>query len=162
MKRGNCLFAHSGAFLLALAVSLPSLYGQQNSFSLMGNEYRQKNDKWYMYSEGRITAEIIPRRIIVRLSDKGKMEDFDFDRFNIKETSVFSRRFLDGFYILWVKDYGNPFKVAGQLEDTGLFDVIEFDGYGENTATPDDPRYTNQWNLKSDKLDMENAWDITT
>lgn len=140
-----------------------SLLAQPQEFTLMDREYRYEGGKWYTYFQGQIGDEIIPDRLVVRLSNSGDMKSFDFDVFNIKGVSVFSERFLDGYYVLSVAPESDPFQIAPQLENTTLFDVIEFDAYGQQAGTPNDPHFApDQWNLKSDKLNMEAAWNIST
>jgi|GEM_PF-4639487 len=148
--------------IVTLFISVSFLDAQQQYFSLMGREYCSEGKKWYTYFQGSIGDEIIPHRIIVRLIDRDDMKSFDFAGYNIQGVSAASRRILDGFYLLKVVPDADPFKIATQLEDAGLFDVIEFDALGKNLSTPNDPQYINQWNLKEDKLDMPHAWDIST
>jgi subtilisin family serine protease len=138
------------------------LIAQQQYFSLMERQYCYEGGKWYTYSQVHIGDEILLHRIIVRLIDRDDMKSFDFAGYNIQGISVGSRRILSGFYLLKVVSDADPFKIATQLENTGLFDVIEFDALGQNLETPNDPQYINQWNLKEDRLDMPHAWDIST
>jgi hypothetical protein len=50
---------------------------------------------------------------------------------------------------------------AEELKKTGLFDIVEFNAYGEyNDFTPDDSLRSNQWHLS--KINMYTAWDINT
>ncbi len=146
--------------ILLLAIS--ALIAQQQYFSLMERQYCYEGGKWYTYSQCHIGDEILLHRIIVRLIDRDDMKSFDFAGYNIQGISVGSRRILSGFYLLKVVPDADPFKIATQLENTGLFDVIEFDALGQNLGTPNDPQYINQWNLKEDRLDMPHAWDIST
>jgi len=149
--------------LLIFAISLlwiSSSAAQQQYFNLMDRTYCFDGRKWHTYFQDSIGDEIIPQRIIVRLIDRGDIKSFDFAGYKIQGVSVASRRILNGFYLLKVVADADPFKIATQLEDTDLFDVIEFDALGQNLSTPNDPQYMNQWNLKENRLDMPHAWDI--
>jgi len=59
-----------------------------------------------------------------------------------------------------VKSPQNPFVVASLFKENPLFDYVEFDAIGVFHTTPNDPYYSNQWNLS--KISMPSAWDITT
>lgn len=136
------------------------LYGQFQRFTLLNREYRLVANKWHASFAGMPGDEIIPLRIIVRLANKGYLENFDFYAADITGVSVGSPRFLGGYYVLTVSPDHDPFQVASLLEKTGKFDVLAFDSYGEWHVTPSDPEYSKQWNLP--KIQMPSAWDITT
>lgn len=144
--------------LLALASS--DLYAQVQRFALQNREYRLEGNKWFTFFDGKKGDEIIPQRLIVRLKDRGHVESLDFQRLNIGGVSMGSRRFLDGYYVLAIPAESDPFDVASTLEKTGQFDVLEFDTYGTYDATPNDPNYSQQWNLP--KIRLPQGWDITT
>ena len=56
------------------------------------------------------------------------------------------------------KDIG---EYAEELKKTKLFDVVEFNAYGEyNSFSPNDSLRSHQWHLS--KINTYNAWDITT
>ncbi|NIW48244.1 MAG: S8 family serine peptidase, partial [Gammaproteobacteria bacterium] len=136
---------------------------QTTSVFIHGTEYRQEDGKWYNYVQNRRGDEIIPERLVVRMSDRGSLESFDFGELGIKGVSLASQRYLNGFYVLHIAESENPFNIARILETTGLFDQLHFDGFdgiGRNPATPDDPKFSEQWNLAM--IEMEKAWDITT
>ncbi|MDZ7401080.1 MAG: S8 family serine peptidase, partial [candidate division KSB1 bacterium] len=158
-RMNNISFILIYVFMLLL-ISLSS--AQQQYFYLMDRTYCFAGGKWYTYFQGSIGDEIIAHRIVARLRDKGYLKGFNFADYNIQGVSVARRRILNGFYLLKVMPDADPFKIAKQLEETGLFDVLEFDALGQNLGTPNDPHYINQWNLKEDKLDMPHAWDIST
>jgi subtilisin family serine protease len=150
-------------FLLPLVVFIFSattyLYGQLRQFTLQGREYRLEGQKWYAFFEGKKGDEIIPHRLIVRLKDKGFVENIDFQRLNVSGITLGSERFLDGFYVLTIAPDQNPFQIASALEASGKFDVLEFDVIGQRNRIPSDPLYSQQWNLT--RIQMPSAWDIT-
>ena len=96
----------------------------------------------------------------MQLKDKGYLENFDFQHYNIKGVSLGSNRFLDGLYVLSIKPDLNPFDIATKLEQTNLFEVLEFDQIGKRDNTPNDPNFIMQWNLT--KIKMPDAWNFST
>jgi subtilisin family serine protease len=149
---------------LLIAVTLllvtSHIFGQFQQFMLQGREYRQEEGKWYTFFEGRKGDQIIPHRLIVRLKDRGFIESFDFQRFNISGVSMGSPRFLEGFYVLSIAPDHDPFQIASLLQRSSLFDILEFDAIGQRCDTPNDPQYSQQWNLPH--IQMPQAWDIKT
>ncbi len=144
---------------LILSINMVS---QSDKYILQGKEYQFIEGKWYSFLNGKQSDEIIPNRIVVRLKNKGYIESFNFQNLNLNGISLGSSRFLDGFYVLNVAKEQDAFFTASVLDSTGLFDVLEFDGFGKRSGVPYDPRFTQQWNLSQTKLKMVNAWDITT
>lgn len=140
--------------------TVTSLFAQSRQFTLQTKEYRYEDGNWYTFYEGHKGDKIIPERLIVKLKDKGALENIDFRRYNIKGVSLGSRRFLDGFYVLSIEPGNNPFDIAENLEKLNIFDVMEFDAIGQRHSTPNDPRFNQQWNLT--KIKMPDGWDITT
>ncbi len=131
------------------------------TFTLMGKDYKFHEEKWFTFFDGRLGAEVETSRLIVRLGDRGDVTRFPFDAFDIRGVTIASRRFLEGFYILSVETGMDPFPIARNLENTDLFDRVEFDVYMTRTAAPNDTKYVDQWNLMSDKLDVERAWNLS-
>ncbi|MFQ5652718.1 MAG: hypothetical protein ACE5IY_22525, partial [bacterium] len=76
--------------------------------------------------------KIVVLYIVVRLSDRGDMESFDFEGFNIQGLNIDGHRYLDGFYVLSVAQEIDASQMAKRTEQTALFNVIEFDAYGQN------------------------------
>lgn len=154
----------SGRFLLMIvtlfAVTTCDLFAQLQRFTLQEKEYRLEGNKWFSFFEGKKGDEIIPQRLIVRLKDRGYIETFDFQRVSISGVSMGSQRFLDGFYVLTISTDRNVFDIVSTLERTQLFDVLEFDAIGERQGAPNDPNFSQQWNLPT--IRMPQGWDITT
>jgi len=139
---------------------ISTLYAQK-SYKINGMEYRLHNGKWYSYN-GKLCDEVVESRLIVRLKNKGKMENFNFNTVNLKNISLATKSFLGGLYVLSIPEEINSFEAAKKLEKTGLFDIIEFDCFGRFHGTPNDDHFTDQWNLDATKLQLEKAWDFTT
>jgi hypothetical protein len=72
----------SSALLLILltlvALITSDVFGQLQRFTLQNREYRLEGNKWYTFFEGKKGDEIIPQRLIVRLKDRGYVENFEF------------------------------------------------------------------------------------
>lgn len=136
------------------------LIGQ--TFTVGCNNYQFIDGKWYYEVNGQSGNEIIPSRLIIRLQDGGDLQQFNFNALGISSGLTVSNRFLDGFYVLSIQNSENSFSVAQTLDQSGLFEVIEFDAYGTRTVVPNDPLYSYQWNLKEDKIRMESTWDFAT
>ncbi|KAA3610662.1 MAG: hypothetical protein DWQ05_21840 [Calditrichaeota bacterium] len=152
-------------FFIIIAVLLLAewLNAQDKLFKLDTKEYRfnENDQKWYTYFQNRFGDQILLNRVIVRFTDRRKIEDFEFTKYGIYDVNLISKRFLSGFYVLKVSQSSDPFLVAQQLLDSGQFDVLEFDALGSQESTPNDNKYQDQWNLFSTKRDMEYAWDIS-
>jgi len=145
---------------LTFFLIINTLYAQK-SCKINNIEYRLHNGKWYSYN-GKLCDEVVESRLIVRLKNKGKMENFNFNTIDLKNISLATKSFLGGFYVLSIPEEINSFEVAKKLEKTGLFDVIEFDCIGRFHGTPNDDHFPDQWNLDATKLQMEKAWGFTT
>ncbi|MDI6804820.1 MAG: S8 family serine peptidase, partial [Bacteroidota bacterium] len=133
---------------------------QLQQFKLQGRDYHLDGKNWYTFFEGKKGDEIIPNRLIVRLKDKGFIENLDFQRLSINGVSMGSARFLDGFYVLSIAPDRDPFYIASALQQSGRFEILEFDAKGKRLETPNDPLFPQQWNLT--KIQMQQAWDITS
>jgi len=134
---------------------------QQQYYKISNNKYFLEDKRW-VHKEERSNDkfEIDPKRLVVRLKSKEKMEDFDFVKQQIKDIRIASRRMLDGFYLLECKSEISGFSVAQILEKSALFDVIEFEEFGRFHSIPNDPNYSSQWNMP--KTSTVLGWDIVT
>ncbi len=65
-------------FVIFVVFTTVNLFSQIKLVTIQDREYRLKDRKWYIFSEGKRGSEIIPQRLIVRLKDKGFLEHFDF------------------------------------------------------------------------------------
>lgn len=154
-------------FMLIIFAIFTSRFFEQNIFAqietqnIQGKEYKIIEGKWYSYFEGKKGDEIVPTRLIVRLKDKGYLENFNFKNLNLNGVSIGSNRFLNGYYVLTIDSTINQFETAKILEASNLFDVVEFDAIGKFLVLiPKDPFFDLQWNLM--KINITNAWHITT
>jgi len=162
MELKHCKTITATAILMLFGIGVVGITNspaQQGRFMLQGKEYIEVEEKWFTFSVGKKGDEIAPQRLVVRLKNKGRLENLDFRHLNISGVSLASRRFLDGFYVLTLNSDVNPFITASALEASGLFEVLEFDAYGKRLGTPNDQQYATQWNMP--KIQMPNAWDIT-
>lgn len=79
-------------FMLIIFSVFISRFFEQNIFAqietqnIQGKEYKIIEGKWYSYFEGKRGDEIVPTRLIVRLKDKGYLENFNF--INLRECRV--------------------------------------------------------------------------
>ena len=147
-------------FIIIFIIFGGPIFGQENEFKLMGNDYKRVDGKWYTYHENKIGDELNPNILIVRLKDKIDLNEHLLEKIINKGVNIKSSKLLGGFYILKIDESLNPFVTAKYLSEFELFDVIEFDAYGKFESSPSDSLYTNQWNLV--KIGMPSAWDITT
>lgn len=153
-------------FRIVLAVALLSMisgalgFGSaERSIVICGKEYRQRDGEWFKYINGRLSDRIVPHRLILRLKDKGDVRAFPFEEFGIGGVHVERDRVSDELHIAEISNDVDPIEVARRVGDTGFFDFVDFDCYGRWYGQPDDEYYSSQWNLHSDKLDAEHAWD---
>lgn len=130
----------------------------------MGNRvYRFENSKWFNYSSGSKGDRIIPERLIVRLSNNKKPVLSDFTKLGITTNIEIScRRILGNYYVIEIDSNGNPFQIAQTLYNSNDFQYVEFDALGSYALQPQDPQFSQQWNLDETKLRMEAAWEIST
>ena len=129
-------------------------------FVLNNKKYILLSDKWHKLDDN-IGAEIIPNRIVVHLKDENEAIDYEISNFISSDNISIYNLQLSGWYLVSVLNNENPFTIATYLENTDKFDIIEFDMYGKNADTPNDPYFVSQWNLHQNKINMEFAWTIT-
>jgi len=103
-----------GVIFFNLFLIINTLYAQK-SYLINDIEYRLHNGKWYSYN-GKLCNEVIKSRLIVRLKDKGKMENFNFNTLGLKNISLATKSFLGGFYVLSIPEEINSFEAAKKLE----------------------------------------------
>jgi len=66
-----------GVTFFTFFLIINTLYAQK-SYKINNIEYRLHNGKWYSYN-GKLCDEVVKSRLVVRLKDKGKMENFNFN-----------------------------------------------------------------------------------
>ncbi|MDP2208004.1 MAG: hypothetical protein Q8K98_04420 [Bacteroidota bacterium] len=165
--KGVFIIKKINLFMLIIFAIFTSRFFEENIFAqieiqnIQGKEYKIIEGKWYPYFEGKKGDEIVPTRLIVRLKDKGYLENYNFKNLNLNGILIGSNRFLNGYYVLTIDSTSNPFETAKILEESNLFDVVEFDAIGKFLVLiPKDFFFVDQWNLM--KINITNAWHITT
>ncbi|MBN1651590.1 MAG: S8 family serine peptidase [Bacteroidales bacterium] len=122
---------------------------------------------FYGYSQSEV--KLINKDGIFKIEYKGKEFDANENILTIKpkvkaylpENIELVRENKLGFIDVKIPKGRDIEEYADELQKTGLFDVVEFNAYGEyNTFTPNDALLANQWHLS--KIMMYDAWDITT
>ena len=129
------IVTHVAALVWLLVFCLPQEAKSQKTM-IGDKEYRQVSGKWFKYIDGERADEIIPCRLILRLKNKGEMRSSQFSALGIEDVQISSRRFSDGYYVMKVKGTQDPFAVAQSIQNSGVFDKVEFDAYGERMGTP--------------------------
>lgn len=146
-----------GCFFLLITFS----DGGSQTFQLGVCEYRLVDGNWYNFSTGAKGDEIVPTRLVIRRADRGDLNQFDFQKLGVVNVEVVSNRLLGGYYVLRIREDQDPFTVAQTLFESPLIDYVEFDALGQYLVTPNDPYFSNQWNLDNTKLRMESTWNIS-
>ena len=146
--------------LILLLMSFVILNAEDQVFKLKNREYRLIEGKWYNFSSGVKGDQIGPQRIIIKMKNEGDPKKFDFNNIGVYNVEVASHRMLGGYYLLKIGENQDPFKAAILLSENKNFVYVEFDALGKFSSTPADLYFSQQWNLS--KIQMENAWDITT
>ena len=155
-KMGILLF-----LLLGLLLGLNTAIAQD--FELNSRLYKEEKGKWYIYHEGKKCDRIESRRLIIRKKSKTKPTQQDFENLDISRIKIKNRRYIGGYYVLYISDEVNPFQIAKKINQDPNFDYVAFDSYVSFKSEPHDVYYDSfQWNLKSNHLDLKRAWDITT
>ncbi|MCH7612697.1 MAG: S8 family serine peptidase [Candidatus Marinimicrobia bacterium] len=135
---------------------------QAQSFSLGVREYIQVDGQWYINEDGIIGDQVIPERIVIQLQPEMDIIQFDSSSLNLLGLQVITGLIAENFHVLKVPSNLDPFISATALSNLTEVINIEFDALGEWTESPDDPYWSDQWNLNVSKLNMPAAWDIST
>ena len=135
---------------------------QAQSFSLGVREYIQVDGQWYINEDGIIGDQVIPERIVIQLQPEMDIIQFDSSSLNLLGLQVITGLIAENFHVLKVPSNLDPFISATALSNLTEIINIEFDALGEWTESPDDPYWSDQWNLNVSKLNMPAAWDIST
>lgn len=129
-------------------------------FIINDRHYRVFNDKWHTFFNGNKGDQIVLDRFVVRLKNHEDVRKFNFSGEGFNNIEVVSRKLAGDYYVVKINNSHDAFKVFRSLSMHPAFDYVEFDAIGEFHSTPNDPYYTNQWNLP--KVSMNLAWDNTT
>ena len=150
-------------FVLTVVFFLLPIEMFAQEFELGIRQYKQEGGKWYIYNNGVKCDRIVPNRLIVRKKSKEKPKKSDFEKLNITGAQIKDKRYIGGFYVLNIDESKNPFEIAEKIYQSADYNYLEFDTYVSFCSEPGETNYESyQWNLKSDRLDMPRAWDITT
>ena len=150
-------------FLIALLytpVFILISFSQVNQRTIGRYEYAQFDGVWYTVVQGKRGDLVDLKHLLVRLKDKADIKTFDFNKIGLPKLKDVRGRFADGFYELEIPEGVDPFEVAYRLQNTGKFEEVLFNVFVEVDKFPNDPYYTDQWNLG--KISISNAWDIET
>ncbi|MCH8011878.1 MAG: S8 family serine peptidase [Candidatus Marinimicrobia bacterium] len=156
-KRGSWFFFFT---VIMLLLSMATINAQ--TFKLGEREYIQVDGQWYINEDGRIGDQVIPERIVIQLRQNVDITQLDLSSLNLSGLQGIAGPIAENFHVLKVPSNLDPFISAAALSRSIDVVDIEFNALGEWTGTPDDPKWTNQWNLKASKLNMPAAWDIST
>ncbi len=132
-------------------------------YNLGTQAYHIENGELYSYSSGKNGNRMYPYRMIVRKYDHSIPTEMDFSLLSLSGIVVKPERLLADYFILEIDKNENPFLIAASLYDDMLFEYIEFDVFGHFTSdSTNDVKWDDQWGLQADKLQMLDAWDIST
>ncbi len=85
--------------LIYLLLMMPAnLIGQVNQKSIAGYQYAQYDGSWFHVVNGRRGDFVDTSRIVVRLRDKGHLENYDFSTDGLPNLEIKTPRFVNGFY----------------------------------------------------------------
>jgi len=143
-----------------VTVIIEMSFSQVNLQTVGRYEYAQFDGVWYTVVQGKQGDLVDTKHLLVRLKDKTDISTFDFSKAGLPRFRDVRGRFAEGFYELEIPKGADPFEVARRLQNTGRFEEVLFNVFMKVDGIPNDPQYTNQWNLG--KVSMAGAWDITT
>jgi hypothetical protein len=135
-----------------------NLIGQVNQKLIAGYQYAQYGGSWFSIVDGEKGDLVDITRIVVRLRDKGHLENYDFSKDSLPNLEIKTPRFVNDFYECRIPKGKNSFDIMQALERTGKFETIHFSPYCEVRSVPNDPLFENQWNLP--QVQMPEAWNI--
>ena len=133
--------------------------GQERIETIGEREYLLVDSRWVFINQEEDTVRFSPERIIVRFTDS--MTDIQEAKqtLNITDVDIASGPSRGGFYVFHISTVDRGFEVMRKLSEHSLVESVSFSIYGERLTTPNDPHYSDQWNLP--KISMPSAWDIT-
>ena len=124
--------------------------------------YKEENGKWYNHSDGYKGDRMIMHRMIVRKADKTLPTENDFSQLGISNVEILNRLLPGDYCIIEINKNDNAIDLATIINNSNIFEYIEFDALGELYDPPNDEYYSDQWSLHDDRLQLEKAWEITT
>lgn len=160
-RRTNIVLTSCLASLLILLLDSVSAQAQETR-TFKGKLYVQSGQKWF-HLVGKSQYEVDISSITVKAKE-GTSSDV-IERFHRSQGARIIRTNILGYVDLEVAPPGDVFRIAHTYLDTGLFESVDLNTFGEFHNTPNDPLYNSQWNLNQSNdidIDMPEAWNIVT
>ncbi len=86
--------------VLVLIVFIIPLDIFSQEYAMGSRLYKQENGKWYNYYDGIKCDQIVPNRLIVRMSSKLKPTNNNFEKLGIANIKVNPKRYTGGYYVI--------------------------------------------------------------
>jgi len=122
---------------------------------------------WYTTENGVAMYRLDTTHVTVQLYSKSDVSQYDFGRAALPQLSVTTLDWIEAYYSVLVPTGYNAFDVARALFNTGDFQYVNFESYGEALVVPSDIFYPHspgdttfysQYSLQY--VDMPRAWEI--
>ncbi|MBU2444686.1 MAG: S8 family serine peptidase [Bacteroidetes bacterium] len=149
----------------ALLLSLPCfINAQHQTMNLDGKLYSKENNRWYVTnSETGERFLVNTRSITVKL--KGEMSKIDMITLNKSLGIKVKRENILGYIDLELPEDSNFSEYYELMKNTGLFENIDINSYGEMLTVPNDPWFGYQYYLNHSTRPDINApegWNFTS
>ena len=126
--------------------------------------YAKFDKTWYTVTKDNERGDRVDtNHVVVRLKNDGFLENFNFSKIGLPRLKDVRGRFAGSFYEFEMPKNADPFVVSKKLSDSGFFDVVHLNLYGEIASIyPNDPYYVagSHWNLG--RIKMPEAWEKST
>ncbi len=122
-------------------------------------EYQLVDSQWIYVNDTRDTVRFSPQRIIVHFRDHTIDTVRIKEMLQITDLKVASGPSRGGYYVLHVPTDKRGFEAMRSLKEASHVESATFSIYGERLSVPNDPRWSDQWNLP--KVNISSAWDVT-
>lgn len=159
MNRKLCSQVLLGVAMAAFALPLLS-YGQESTRSIGRFQYGKFAGTWFTVVGSQKADLVDTAHIILRLRNRGDVRGFNFRLAGLPVLKDVRGKFAEDFYEVEVPHGVNAFDALEALDRTGEFQDAFLNVLIRVDTTPDDPYYSNQWNLP--KVQAPNAWDLTS
>jgi len=139
-------------------------FSQTDIYTIENYRYAKFNKTWYTVTKDNERGDRVDtNHVVVRLKNDGFLTDLNFSKIGLPWLKDVRGRFAGSFYELEIPKNVSPFVVTKKLSDSGWFDVVHLNLYGEIASVyPNDPYYIagSHWNLV--KIKMPEAWEKST
>lgn len=136
---------------------------QAQMFQFKDRNYQKFEEGWYqVINNEKFGNKIIPHRLILRLKNRGEIDKFLLENIGINRAKIITGRLIGDYFGIEIIERQNSINFAQKLAKNDMFDFVEFDNIGEYSDGPNDFYFPNQWNLDQTKLEMVDAWQITS